>query len=234
MIKTPSMLFVHLHKTGGQFVNRLLLRFIPGATRIGYHLPLSEAPLALRTLPVLGHVRNPWDWYVSWYAFNHAAPERNPIYRAVSAHGSLDFTKTIANLVMLADEDHQPLRMEIANQLPKNRDNNLGSGITSSIMASMQEPNRGYLSWIWRYMFQVEGKIHGVTFGRYESLRQELAGLLTQHGLLVSPAMRHEINTGAAVNASVHAEYRNYYSQPLMQLIADRERDYIEQFGYTF
>jgi hypothetical protein len=69
MIATDHFTFVHLHKCGGSFVSQFLLTFVPSARRVGYHYPLSRLPESQRGLPVLGCVRNPWDFYVSYYAF---------------------------------------------------------------------------------------------------------------------------------------------------------------------
>ena len=69
MIATPRFVFIHLHKSGGTFVNECLLRFVPAARRLGYHLPRAAVPSEYAHLPVLGYVRNPWSYYVSWYAF---------------------------------------------------------------------------------------------------------------------------------------------------------------------
>jgi len=234
MIATPTMIFVHLHKTGGQFINRLLLTYVSGARRIGYHLPRSETPEELRCMPALGFVRNPWDWYVSWYAFNCMTPERNPIFRIVSAHGTLGFERTIENLVMLGDPDHKNLRMLIAEQLPATRDTNLGSGITKNVMSRMNEPGRGYVTWIWRYMFLMDGSFTGMTTGRYESLRRDLAECLKQLGISISPLMHHEITVAPAVNPSSHGNYQNYYSDKLREFVAKRDHEYIDYYSYSF
>ena len=228
------MVFVHLHKTGGQFINRLLLAHVPGARRIGYHLPRSEAPEAIRHLPALGFVRNPWDWYVSWYAFNFMTPERNPIFRIVSAHGTLGFEGTIGNLVMLGDHDHRSMRMQIAQQLPATRDTNLGSGITQHVMSLMEESDRGYVTWIWRYMFLLDGQFTGVTVGRFETLRRDLVECLTQASIPIPPAMQHDIATRPAVNPSSHGEYQGYYSKNLKELVAEKDREYIDYYDYRF
>jgi hypothetical protein len=37
---------------------------------IGYHYPYHMLPAESADLPVVGMVRNPWDCYISWYAFN--------------------------------------------------------------------------------------------------------------------------------------------------------------------
>ena len=44
MIVTDHCVFLHLHKSGGTFVNEFLMRFVPEARQIGYHLPRKLAP----------------------------------------------------------------------------------------------------------------------------------------------------------------------------------------------
>src|SRR5262245_35956998 len=81
MIAEDRFVFIHLHKSGGSFVNEFLLRHFPTARRIGYHYPLPVVPEQYRGLPVLSSVRNPWDAYVSYYVFQmglvNRARERN-------------------------------------------------------------------------------------------------------------------------------------------------------------
>jgi hypothetical protein len=234
MIATPTMVFVHLHKTGGQFINRLLLAHIPGAQRIGYHLPRSEAPMEIQHLPALGFVRNPWDWYVSWYAFNITASDRNPIFRIVSDHGALGFARTIENLITLGLPENSGMRMLIAEQLPVTRENSFGSGITRDIMAHIHEPDRGYMTWIWRYMFHFNGSIRGITTGRFESLRHDLVDCLMRTNIRISTSMHDDIQNLPAVNVSSHGDYRDYYSNKLADLIAKKDNEYIEYHGYRF
>jgi hypothetical protein len=69
MIVTDAFVFLHLHKSGGSFVNDFVKRFYPSAREIGYHLPWSLVPDTHAYLPALGLVRNPWSNYVSWYTF---------------------------------------------------------------------------------------------------------------------------------------------------------------------
>src|SRR5688572_16365068 len=101
MIATGRFVFLHLHKSGGTFVNECLLRFVPGARRIGYHLPRSLVPAELAKLPALGFVRNPWCYYVSWYAFQAARAEPNALFRVLSDEGRRDFKGTLRGLLDL-------------------------------------------------------------------------------------------------------------------------------------
>ena len=92
MICTPKFTFIHLHKAAGQSINAALLGCIPEAREIGYHLPAQYIPQTAAHLPVIGIVRNPWDWYVSWYAFNNLGGVRNPLFSIVSRGKQAGFT----------------------------------------------------------------------------------------------------------------------------------------------
>src|SRR5688572_3515373 len=99
MIVTPRFVFLHLHKSGGTFVNELLLRYVPEARQIGYHLPWRRLPEAYRVLPVLGLVRNPWSYYVSWYSFQSRRAQPNALFRVLSDGGRLGFAATVRNML---------------------------------------------------------------------------------------------------------------------------------------
>jgi hypothetical protein len=70
VIVTPYFVFVHVPKTGGQFVRTIVERHYPVSWRgSDHHSPYAELPERYRELPALAFVRNPWDCYVSTWAF---------------------------------------------------------------------------------------------------------------------------------------------------------------------
>ncbi len=87
MLLTPKLVFIHMPKTGGTFVNRALVRVFrrpEPRTRIGrwwarrgeppvrhhaVHGTCSEIPASHAGLPILSIIRNPYDRYVSQYEF---------------------------------------------------------------------------------------------------------------------------------------------------------------------
>jgi len=87
MIATGRFVYIHLHKSGGSFVNECVTRYFADARQLGYHWPLALLPRELRALPLLGFVRNPWSYYVSWYAFQVQRPRPNALFRSVSDDG---------------------------------------------------------------------------------------------------------------------------------------------------
>ena len=116
MIVTDRFVFLHLDKSGGGLVNESLLRFVLSARSIGYRLPRLLIPAENSHLPVLGFVRNPWSYYVSWYTFQAHRPVPNPLFRMLSENGRLDFGATLRNMLDLGSGS--PQLNAIIAQLP--------------------------------------------------------------------------------------------------------------------
>jgi hypothetical protein len=67
MYASSRILFLQLHKTGCSHITKLLRHYDGGETR-GKHSTLEEiGEIGDRT--VLTSIRNPWDWYVSLWAY---------------------------------------------------------------------------------------------------------------------------------------------------------------------
>ena len=65
MYVAERLVFVELHKTGGTHIGKWLSQLAPGQ-QVGKH---NRVPETLRDRFVVGAVRNPWDWYVSLWAY---------------------------------------------------------------------------------------------------------------------------------------------------------------------
>jgi hypothetical protein len=65
MYVSDQLVFVELHKTAGSHLGRLLQQLVPGR-QVGKH---NIVPHHLYNHFILGSIRNPWDWYVSLWAF---------------------------------------------------------------------------------------------------------------------------------------------------------------------
>ncbi len=67
VIVTKHFVYVHTSRTAGTFLNKLILEHAPDAQMIQYHGHLRDLPREYAHLPVIGFVRNPWDWYVAMF-----------------------------------------------------------------------------------------------------------------------------------------------------------------------
>lgn len=97
MILSSKFIFLHLPKTGGSFVRELLTHHAPKNWQVSLHdnhPTIRDIPPSHADLPIFGLVRNPYDWYVSWY---HYLKQRHndPFFNQISQQGSLDFKATI-------------------------------------------------------------------------------------------------------------------------------------------
>jgi hypothetical protein len=64
VIATREFVFVHVQKTGGEFL-RDCIRETMEVRFEGVHTPYADLPAQFRGLPAITFKRNPWDWYVS-------------------------------------------------------------------------------------------------------------------------------------------------------------------------
>jgi hypothetical protein len=229
MIVTDRFVFLHLHKSGGTFVNECLVKFLPDAQHVGYHLPRSAIPKEAAHLPVLGFVRNPWSYYVSWYSFQREQLKPNFLFRILSDGGNLGFEDTIRNMLDLGSGS---IRLDLLiKSLPANYGNQ-GLNLPGFALLPIRNTRLGFYSYLYRYMY---GGLGGpMQIGTMEALRAELPPLIEATGQSVSDEMRTFIEQEAPRNVSAHESHAHYYSDALRDLVAERDADVIERHQYRF
>jgi hypothetical protein len=228
MIICEQFVFIHLHKSGGTFVNQLLIQCLPSARQIGYHLPYRSLPPKYRSLPVLGTVRNPWEYYVSWYFFQAAQPRPNPLFRICSADGRLGFTETVRRLAGLFSD---PELVEALRRVLPEDFRSAGLNLTKSCIDGATSRDLGFYSFLYERMYIGANDVIILPAERLrESLREAL------HGLGVMPNARAELFLQQAprLNVSKHEPYRYYYTAELRDFVAAIDRDLIKKHGYGF
>lgn len=229
MIVTDRFVFLHLHKSGGSFVNECLQRFVPGARQIGYHLPRRLIPEAFAQLPAIGLVRNPWSYYVSWYSFQQQRPQPNALFRILSDGGRLDFNGTVHNMLDLSEND--AVLSQLVDVLPRQYGSQ-GLNLPGFALAPIRGSGLGFYSYLYEYMYA--GSTNTLRVGRMEELPRDLLDLFDGTGQPVSDAMREYLLSAPPKNRSQHAPYGSYYDQALRDRIASRDALVIGQYDYSF
>lgn len=228
MIVTRDFVFLHLHKSGGTFVNQFLLRHFPDAEFVGYHLPRAYLPRRCAGRPIFGLVRNPWDYYVSWYTFQAGKASPNPLFRVTSDDGRLAFPETVRNLAGLGQDAERCAR--VAAALPEEFPNR-GINLTRRCLGTLAGSPLGFYSWLYERMY---GDGTGVTIGRMETLREDLARFLRDIGVPLDGARADYLSRQPPLNASVHAPYASLYDDGLRDFVAAKDALVIERHGYGF
>jgi len=235
MIVTEKFAFIHLHKTGGQTLNDVIRRAIPGHEVVGYHFPRRELPEQYAHLPVVAVVRNPWDWYVSWYSFNRRPGIRNPLFNVVSDSGEDDFKSTVTNLVRLGSDAavSKLYRNDLIQLLPETLDDNQGVGLIRDDIRGFAGSKAGYYSWLVERML---GDLHDrrLHIARFENLADDFLAIMRELDVPELEALQTELDKRERKNASSHSHYSHYYDDELRELVTTLEQPVIERFDYRF
>ena len=234
MLITDKFVFLHLPRTGGTFVYEVVRKFFPSAREIGYHLPRELLPREYSHLPVLGTVRNPWEFYVSWYHHHHSnvrySPFKNVLFCCLSENRKLDFVQTIRNALDLGVSDEK--LDSLIQALPENFDYQKRHipNLTKDLMRKIRGTGLGLYTFRFNQLF---GQADDVFFCRVESLRSDLMAFFERIGA-ASDALRSYVLGLDKKNISEHLHYSTYYTPELAELVLIRDRQLVERFGFTF
>jgi hypothetical protein len=222
---TKHFVFLHLQKTGGMFIKDVCERHLPADWEIRQgprpHGTYRQMPAELKQLPVFALVRNPWDWYVSWYHFARAlarSPEgeqhmsRDSVMVWVNGSGEYNFKRaTRIACTGVPDLPDPPAWMQ------KLQD----SGVDL------------YSRWYWNCMGYA-AEANNVDVGRIENLREDFISFLNRHDVPVDDGFVHRVRTEPRKNTSSHGPFQGYYDDDLRELVEHKARYLIDRYGYSF
>ena len=237
MIVTDHFVYIHVSRTGGTFLNKLIMEQVPGARMIRYHGQLRDLPAEFGDLPVIGFVRNPWDWYVSMF-FDYRR-KRQYVFQVLSDNGVLGFRPTVRRFLKLGDDtdESRTLREQLVRVAPQRIDivrpqRNHLPGLTAAHFEDYPAET-GYYSWLFGRMFGTEST-RDVHFGRFEDLRHEARRLLELTGTPITDRIDAYLENARPLNPSPRPRsVAGGYDDELAALVADKDRTVVERFGYS-
>ena len=235
MICTDKFVFIHMHKTGGQSLNHVIEQCMTKVQHIGYHYPIQMLPPEYTQLPIVGMVRNPWDWYISWYAFNTRANANNPLFFILSNGRQADFKQTVRNLILLGADTQtgKQYRDALATMLPEHLEGNQGVGLSKNCVNNFIDNTSGYYSWLFQRM---HGEINSkaLHIGRFENLQEDFVAIMENLSAAESDSIRSKLASMTRINVSHHSHYSRYYDDELRELVAEKEKLIIQKYDYKF
>ena len=220
MLVASHLVFVHIPRTGGGFIKGVLgdhLEVDRAAPRLPTHAAYDELPVEFRDRPGFCVVRNPWDWYVSWYhhtikqgpRFEALGPgdPKGANWQALFAGGQSTFEETVTR--MCEGRLEHPFAKSA-----RRRDIDLYSEYVRVLASRAIKQGR-------------------LEAGRFEELIPFLVESLDRYGLLTE-SLREAVVQSPPTNAAPHGPYREYYDAELRDLVARKARWLTERFGYAF
>lgn len=222
MLITKDFVFIHLPKTGGDFIRTVYGQNMPEEsiipTDLAKHAADHLVPAEYRDLPRFGLIRNPWAWYVSWYHYHlgsgrteeHKQRVNNPVWSHVSDGGATTDFATIVTRLCTGDVPNP----RVAHRL-KEKDIDV---LTERYLATFKD-----------------GLTNGtITIGRTETMRDDFLAFLAAHEIEVPETLAAAIRERPKLNITKHAPYQEHYSPELRELVGHKARLIVERYGYEF
>lgn len=207
MLVHDDFIFIFLQKTGTTFLEKFLLSIFPNCEKkFGKHDPVSKVVNIIKNRKVLGTVRNPWDWYVSWWSSHRYATLA--LFPAIFIpENNKDFNKFI-KFIMTED-----------------------FGVSHGLdPRSLLDQDIGVYTFRHDHCFlDGQGNNRLTHVLHTENLKNDLVSALDLNKKNIDKLFKMD-----KVHVSKHEHYRTYYNDESIELVAQKDRKIVETYGYDY
>ena len=237
MFISDNLIFTELHKTGCTHIGKLLDSLLDGIQHGKHNLVPPQLLSSGRQF--LGSVRNPWDWYVSLWAYGcgkkglvyHLTTQTNNARKWQQCYGDSNSPAAFQDwLHMMNDNSYW---------------HDFGEGYGNSPVASIA----GLLSYRYIRLFckPTAATINNISdlrkyerqncfinhFIRMENLEEDFINAVSACGINLSSEQKNNIYSMQKTNTSSRKNSASYYyNQETIELVRKRENIIIKKFLY--
>lgn len=255
MIEFKHFIYLDVYRTGSTHIIKLLRRIsLSEEIRIWRHYPITTAGYLVRPgrRVVFTSVRNPWDWYVSLWS--HGVDGHSAIRRFML--GTLP-EKEVASYYDREKPAQSFGRWLAAIHDPAFVDANLEEGYPQSRLSSViglysYRFQRVTTRFPWFFLrrnqirqpealreFHRKRKVYSVVL-KTENLTEDLASFVETHGARcnfkedAADILRKFSHRNRNASTRLLPHYRDYYTDESAKMVAERDRFFLDEFGYSF
>lgn len=214
MYATDKFIFIHLMRTGGSSCIEKM-----NGIDVGYHQPRRCMPEKYQHLPIIGNVRDPFEWYVSLYKHSRRQQRMPQVLNCILDYKDYSFKDSIKMLndtSWMTDDDK---KRALAN-FPDEYDwNDSCQNLIKSDFISYLESDDGFLTWLFKHMYSVDGgSVDDVHYCRLEQLDSDWIEFIG-----------YPMNKFQKINAT-DVEFDVEFDDELKSLIKKKDKFYIDKF----
>jgi hypothetical protein len=218
MLITRYFVFLHVPKTGGEFIRKVCFDHLPREwlirNALDTHTPYKHIAEEFADLPMFSLVRNPWDWYVSWYHFlTQTNPEQRaggPMWITAFGSGGNAFRETVVNACTGQSFEHER---------------------TGPIVRELGVDHYSAL----HHLIAAQGIEAGrVEVGKFEALRQDFLDFLGRHDVPIERPFVAALRAEPPYGSSKRGPYQQYYDPELRDIVAEKADRIVTDYGYVF
>ena len=237
-----QFVYLGLHKTGSTYIQKYLQTVpqLQGKVRSG-HPGVQSFPFWAQPKRVVGSIRNPWDWYVSLWAFG--CLQKGGLYRKLtgkaSGHPLSQQWKDHFQELYSDKSNEEHFRQWLQTILADHKEEILGINGKYGLMTAR------YLN-MYNDRWKKKGKhladlTEVVAFDkehnrltaiiRQERLDEDLTNFLSS---VLTDFTTEDISARSKRNLSIRQEYQQYYDESMIQLVEENEAFIIKKYGYEY
>jgi hypothetical protein len=236
MLITKHFVFIHFQKTGGVFFRRLCREHLPSGWIVTEQLHRTHAgydliPDEYAHLPAIMFIRNPWDWYVSWYHWEtqylgsgereEPKSDTHP-WATLLGRGSYDFRTAVTKACTRREGKRA---WELAMQ----------AWDVDLLTAAYAIKSGRYPAELPRELSDRAPRDgRSVEVARFEHLRDDFLTFLERHEVPAPKDFLDAVRASPARHGSQRGAYEEYYDDELRELVARSARHVISEHGYEF
>lgn len=210
MLISDDFIFAHLPKTGGVFLQSVIKAHFPVMQEWAgnhSHHSIEFLPEEHRHKPIFAILRNPWDWYLSWftYCLEHG---NNQEFLQNYVAGEQAFKHTITRLLRPSHSD-------------------------PDITEFMATQNIGLFEMHRFHILDLECTCYDISYGKLEDLAADFLDFLNNKKIAAPGGLSAALH-GRPKNTTRHGARSDYYDEGLANLVAMKERRIIRTCNYLF
>ena len=219
LVLKNNIIYVHIPKTGGRCVNNIFRKLDMIDGEYPFHSSVNDLSDEHVNYEKVATIRNPWEWYVSLWAFKKRKNRQFP-KKGIKKRRYMDANSDFPTyLKRMFDDEYTSQFNNIVHLV----------GGKKIDLNEMKEQDIGAYTNVFKDQCYTDGKDNVTRYIKLEKFHTDF-----QKAFKLTDEQVKSIDLSRRIGMSDHNHYKSYYTDELVDLVNHKERLIIEKFDYSF